>query len=370
MHQALARAPVREVEVGVEPAFDFLSDEYRDFYRPGRATAFQAPLWMHMLHTRLAPGLGATQRTVTVRDRLSGALVAVLPMIAQRSAGVTIVQPADFGVCDYNSVVADRARLLELSADPDLRRALHATFAGADVVMFRKLRADDFDVSLLLGPSHASEGENAAYRCETGGDFDHWRSKVLRKKFTKELGRLQRQTERDHGGYEHRLVADEAGIRRVFDFLRDVQGRRRQGGLLSNPLYFEFYRDCALAGAASGEALTYASYVAGEPAAALFGPAGDGDFHAVLIGFDPRFERISAGTQIIYRVVEQRMQAGHATFDMGLGDPGYKVHFRPEVTPMRNVTMSMTPTGAAVSFIYHRSKPLKNLLKGFMPNVR
>ena len=39
-----------DVDARVEPQFDFLSDEYRAFYRPERATAFQAPLWMDAMH--------------------------------------------------------------------------------------------------------------------------------------------------------------------------------------------------------------------------------------------------------------------------------------------------------------------------------
>jgi hypothetical protein len=33
-----------DLDVRIEPDFDFLSAEYRALYRPDRATAFQAPL--------------------------------------------------------------------------------------------------------------------------------------------------------------------------------------------------------------------------------------------------------------------------------------------------------------------------------------
>lgn len=368
-------APVRGddllMEIAVEPGFDFLSDEYRRIYDQHGATAFQAPLWLHMLHKRLAPFLDVLQSTITVRDAAHGNLLAVFPLVRQRSSGVTLLQFADFGVCDYNAAVAAPGVLEDIATDPVARRALRQAFGKVDVVMFRKVRSDHFDLGRLLKSPRASTGENPAYECEVGEDFEYWRSKVLRNKFTKGLGRLQRQTERDYGSYEHRLAATETEIREAFDFLRLAQGERQQGGVLEKPHYFDFYRDFALAGAAGGEALTYVSYVAGTPVAVLFGPGGKGFFHSVLIGVDTTtFARISPGTQLLYRVIQLRMAQGHQHFDMGLGDPGYKTHFRPVETPMRNISMAMSPAGMAVSFIYHRSKPLKNMLRELAPNVR
>ena len=62
-----------DVDVGVEPDFDFLSDEYRAFFNLSRGTVFQAPLWLASIHARLSPELSATPYTVTVRSRGDGA---------------------------------------------------------------------------------------------------------------------------------------------------------------------------------------------------------------------------------------------------------------------------------------------------------
>src|SRR5262249_41447183 len=156
---------------------------------PGRGTAFQAPLWMDRMHRQLAPALEAQQKTITVRDRNDGSLLAVFPMITQRSSGVTIMQPADFGLCDYNCAVAENTVLERMAADQGVRQALRKTLKGADLMMFRKVRSDSFDVGRLFDRSRHSAGENPAYACEVGSDFDHWRLKVLKRKFTKELGR-------------------------------------------------------------------------------------------------------------------------------------------------------------------------------------
>jgi CelD/BcsL family acetyltransferase involved in cellulose biosynthesis len=360
-----------DVDVCTEPDFDFLSTEYRTFFQPDRATAFQAPLWMDMVHRRLAPSLNAEQRTLTVRNRADGTLVMVVPFVLQRSKGVRMLAPADFGVCDYNSVVGDRNTLAMIADDPALIGRISAEIGGCDILMFRKVRDDDFDVSRLFPRSESSPTENAAYHAEVGDDFEAWQRRTVSRKFSKELGRLQRQTEREFGGYEHRPAASEAEIRQAFDSLRSWRVGRFEGDLLQNPLYFDFYVDYAIAGLTSGEAVTYVSYAGGQPAAVLFGPTGDGVFHAVLIGADTeRLGKQSPGMQIIYQVIKRRFGEGFRSFDMGLGNTGYKSQFRVEETQLRNHTKTFSVAGYVVAQIYHRAKPVKNFLRNYVPNVR
>ena len=275
-----------DVDVRIEAEFDFLSDEYRAFYQPERATAFQAPLWMDMIHRRLAPRLNAKQHTITMRERGTGALMGVIPLVLQRSKGISMLQFADFGVCDYNAPVADRNTLSMMAADDDLLARLDDLMRPCDLLLLRKIRDDSFDMGRLLTRSTSSVGENAAYHCEIGDDLDAWRVRTLSKKFSKELDRLQRQAEREFGSYEHRAAVSETEIRVAFDLLRKVRKGRFEEDLLDNPLYFEFYRDYAIAARESGEAITYVSYIAGEPVAVLFGVAGDGEFHALLFSSD------------------------------------------------------------------------------------
>lgn len=360
-----------DVEVCLEPAFDFLSPEYRSFYRPGRATAFQAPLWQHMIHERLVPTLAAKPHTLTLRTRGSGELVAVFPFVTQRAFGLTILQPADFGVCDYNGVVADPHTLEMIAVDAELIAAIQEKLGGRGLLIFRKTRSDGFDVARLFAAAHSSEGENAAYSMQVDESFDDWRRTTMRRKFTKELERLQRQLDREGGPYEHRAVTDPAAIVEAFEFLREARKGRFEEDLFGRSPYFEFYRDYAVQAAACGEAITYVSYAAGQPVAVLFGLAGDGNFHAVLIGADTeRLGKYSLGIQILYQAIRMRHEQGFRLFDMGLGNTGYKSHFRVAETPVRNVTSARTVGGAAVAMIYHHAKPLKNRLRMLARNVR
>ncbi|MDB5655982.1 MAG: hypothetical protein JWQ94_3595 [Tardiphaga sp.] len=360
-----------DVEVGVEPDFDFLSDEYRAFFDLSRGTVFQAPLWQAEIHRLLLPALAARPYTVTVRSRADRGLLVVIPFVVQKSAGINILQPADFGVCDYNAIVADPMVLEALAADRTVVDRLDALLDVAGVMMFRKARDDGFSPARLFRKTTATPCENAAYHIETGPDFEVWQRSTVSRKFTKELGRLARQVERDFGRYEHRVVQDEQDIREAFAFLQSVRRGRFEGDLLDNEVYASFYLEFAVAGAKSGDANTYVSYLDGMPVAVLLGVAYADQCHAVLIGSDTeRFGKYSLGMQLLYRIVKLRFGAGLHRLDLGLGNTGYKSMFRVEETTLHNFTSARILAGAAISLVYHHAKPLKNLLRRLAPRLR
>lgn len=360
-----------DVVIDVEANFDFLSPAYGQLFAVSGATAFQSPLWMHRLHRNLAPAVGAEALTIVVREREGGDLLAVLPLMLQRKVGITIVQPADFGVCDYNSVVASAETFERMTADPDVRTRLRTLLGPGSLLIFRKIRADGFDMRRLFPEAQQTLNENAAFHSEIGDDFEDWRRRTLKKKFSKELNRLARQIERDIGPYEHRPTTSEAEIREAFAFARDVRAGKFPDDLFLRDAYHDFYLGFAIEGAASGEAVTYVSRVAGRPVAMLFGPAGDGVFHAVVTASNTdELNKFSPGLQILYQMIRQRFDEGHRLFDMGLGNTGYKSQFRVEETPIYNLTLARSLAGHGVAQVYHRAKPVKNILRRLVPQVR
>jgi len=371
MRVRAAEVSADDLVIDVEPRFDFLSDEYRDLFTRSDLTAFQAPLWQAAIHRDLVPAQGARQHTVAVRDAGDRGLLAVLPLVKQKLGPLTVIQPADFGVCDANAIVGDDHVLEAIANSPQARRRLAAALNGVGALLFRKLRRDGFDLRRLFDGVTSSVGENAAYYSETGDDFEFWQRKTLNRKFSKELGRLGRQIEREFGAYEHRLVHSEDEIRAAFDFLQRARQDRFKSDLLDNPVFVDFYRNYAIAGAAGGEALTYVSYLNGEPVAVLFGVGHQDQCHAVLIGADTeRLAKYSVGMQLLYRVIKLRFDSGLHRLDFGLGNTGYKSLFRVEETLLDNFSIARSPAGALFTTVYHRSKPLKNALRRFAPRLR
>lgn len=357
--------------IAVEEDFDFLGAEYRSFFNLRRGTVFQSPLWMSLIHARLAPEVSARQHTITFRHQQDGMLLAVFPAVIQRARMLDVLQPADFGVCDYNCIVADRAVLEALAGDGAVRARFNDLLRTADVFLFRKVRPDVFDPARFLDNPRVTQGENSAFWFDVGDDFEAWQRRTIRRKLSKELGRLARQLERERGTYEHRAAVTEAEVREAFAFLKDARSGRFESDLLRRDVYWNLYVEFALAGLRSGDCTTYVSYLDGKPVAVLFGLTGEGQFHAVLIGFDAaRLGKYSLGMQIIYRVVKLRFDGGFRRFDMGLGNTGYKSHFRAEETKLHNLTCAHSLAGSAFSLVYHHAKPLKNVLRRFAPQLR
>ena len=93
--------PGNTFDIVIEQSFDFLSPEYAELFDRSAATAFQHPIWLHCLYTRLAPEAGATPLVVVVRHRATGALAMVLPLLRIRRGPIRTVEFADLRVSDY-----------------------------------------------------------------------------------------------------------------------------------------------------------------------------------------------------------------------------------------------------------------------------
>jgi CelD/BcsL family acetyltransferase involved in cellulose biosynthesis len=360
-----------EIDIAFERDFDFLSDEYRDLFEISDATAFQAPIWMDKMHQILVPELNATAYTLTARNRADKSLLAVFPFVKQKAAGLTVIQPADFGVCDYNAIVAENQTLEVMAHKSAVLEQLDELVNTGSLFMFRKVPVDGFDISRLFPDATPSPSENAGYHCIVADNFEEWRRVSLRRKMTKELERKSRQLQKLHG--EARLVkaTTSTEIYDAMKFIQEVRGKRFANDLMQSPVYFDFYYEYAIAAAKSGEAALYVKYVNDKPAAALFSLMGDGGFHGVLIAADiENFGKFSLGVQIIYQTIQEQFAAGLRRFDFGLGNNGYKSHFRVEKTELQNFTAANNLAGASIAAIYTHAKPIKNIARKLVPHLR
>src|SRR5918911_1939927 len=109
--------PSNTFDIAIEPSFDFLSPEYAELFDRSAATAFQHPVWLHSLYTRLAPATGATALVVVVRRRASGALAMVLPLLRIRRGPIRTIEFADLRVSDYLAPVCSPEVFADLLED-------------------------------------------------------------------------------------------------------------------------------------------------------------------------------------------------------------------------------------------------------------
>ena len=361
--------PAEKTEVAIENGFDFKSDEYRSLYAASNVTGFQSPLWLDRLYGVLVPALTAEPLILTVRS--NGNLEAVIPLVVQKVTGITVLQAADLGVSDYNAPICTEATLAELAASTDVRAALAAKIRFADVLFMRKVTGNIEAIDRLLGGTARSASENNAYVIDLmPGEFDSWRRENLKKGFRKNIDRRRRRLTEEHDQVKWQTFVEPEDVIRAIEFIREERGAKFKDDILANDAYFEFYKACAVAGAAGGETVTSGVVVDGQLAAADFGVMGKDCLHSILCAADvDNFGQYAPGIQSLHDLIWERSDQGDTRFDAGIGNSRYKSDFSAREIGLENISLALSAKGQAVSAIYHRAKPLKNFLRNIVKTV-
>ena len=355
----------------VENDFDFLSTEYRELFGRSGATAFQRPLWLHCIYTVLVRRLGAKPHIVTVRG-CTGELVMVIPLVLQRTFEVSILQPADLGVSDYNCIVAEKHILAAAASDSDLRKRIRALLEPADILIFRKIQNCPAAVAAILGDGSRHLNENAGYELALGaGTFEEWQKSSLKKKFRNGLRRRQRVLESDHESVEFAAFTAPGDIEKAIRFIRDLRTARFEDDILLQDAYLDFYLHFAVTGAASGEAVTSGLVVDGRLISADFGIVSGNTHYSILCASNlDEYGTYSPGLQSLFAAIRRSHEQGQTRFNFGIGRTRQKTDFGSTEIPLYNLTVARSTSGQLVSLIYNRAKPLKTFLRRMTGWVR
>src|SRR5437868_497075 len=138
-------------DIRIENAFDFLSDEYAALFHDSVATAFQHPVWLHGIYSKLVPAVGAQPLVVVARYRTSGALAMVLPLLRVRRGPVRTVEFADLRVSDYLAPVCTATVFSDLLQDDDARLQIRRAVVPFDLLRMPKLPDGRIPIENLLG---------------------------------------------------------------------------------------------------------------------------------------------------------------------------------------------------------------------------
>lgn len=349
----------------LERGFDFLSPEYSALFSTSGASVFQRPLWLQSIYDVLAPGLGAEGHVITVRESDGGRLAAVIPLVLQRSCGVSLLQPADLGVCDYNAIVAAPETLAGLAADAAAGRQLRSLLQAGDVLIFRKLREQQEATAAILGVSELSRNENSAFDVELGGGaFEDWQKTRLKKRFRNGASRRLRKLMADHPSVRFATFTAPEDIERAIRFIAAHRSARFEDDILAQDAYLDFYLHHAVRGAASGDAVTSGLLVDGELVSADFGIVGGGVYHSILCAARlDHYGQYAPGLLGLMELLRSRHAMGESRFDFGIGGSRQKSDFAARERPLYNLTTASSVKGRLVSLIYNRAKPLKTFLR-------
>jgi CelD/BcsL family acetyltransferase involved in cellulose biosynthesis len=361
--------------VAIEPQFDFCSEEYQALHLRSQATAFQGPRWLHCLYRDVAPALTAEPVIVTVRETKGGRLVLVLPMISHRRNGMTFVEFADFGLCDYLRAVYDPVDAPPLLTDVTLRERVAALLPPCDVISLTKLTGDDLVLERLFSNARRARMRVSAYPVRVGPDWVEWRSTNLEYGFRRDL-EIKRRRIAKRGTPVFALVRGHDEIVRAFDALRNFRTQRfRERGdhdILDNEAIFSFYRQIAVDGSRAETARTFCLYLSGVPVAVMFGLVHRRTFYLLLVGFNlAQYRRLSLGLLAIEDTLRTSFEAGDAVYDFTIGDYPYKLQFGAKPTPLYEWHIVRTIRGYlavfGINFMREAKRVLKPLVRGKLP---
>jgi CelD/BcsL family acetyltransferase involved in cellulose biosynthesis len=349
-------------DVGVENAFDFLSEEYAVLFNGSIATAFQHPIWLHGIYSRLVPAVGAQPLVVVARYRSSGALAMVLPLLRVRRGPVRTVEFADLRVSDYLAPVCTASVFSELLQDAEACVQMQRLVAPFDLLRMPKLPDGRIPIENLLGAPRRVAMDINAYSTVLFAPFQQWRANTLDRSYQKELAKKWRQLQKK-GVPEFSCCEDSASTAATMEVMRKLRGPRFQaqgdGDLLQRPEYFEFYSEVALRGLGSFVRL-YAMKIDGNVIAAVLGLHHGDSLLVIMSAFDiAGYKNQSLGALTFEQVARDCIERGERILDFTIGDESYKRLFGAQPSPMWSVTQAGSAAGSIALFALKQAPWIK-----------
>jgi CelD/BcsL family acetyltransferase involved in cellulose biosynthesis len=349
-------------DVRVENAFDFLSDEYAALFRNSAATAFQHPIWLHGIYSKLVPAADARPLVVVVRYRASGILAMVLPLLRVRRGPVRTVEFADLRVSDYLAPVCTAKVFSDLLLDQGACLQIRRLVAPFDLLRMPKLPDGRIPIETLLGAPRRVAMDTNAYSTVLFAPFQQWRANALDRSYQKELAKKWRQLQKK-GTPEFSCCEDGASIAAAMEVMKKLRGPRFQaqgdGDLLQRPEYFDFYSDMALRGLGSFVRL-YAMKLDGDVIAAVLGLRHGDSLLVIMSAFDiAGYKNQSLGALTFEQVARDCIERGDRILDFTIGDESYKRLFGAQPSPMWSVTQAGSAAGTVALFALKQAPWIK-----------
>jgi len=347
--------------VEVTSRFDFLSEEYATLFAGSNATAFQHPIWLDAIYSKLVPPLKVEPLIVTVREAVNRRLLMVLPLVRRRYRGLRTIEFADLGVSDYVAPVASEATIDAIAADPFACGRIKAVLKPFDMLRIRKLRSPSVSMQRLLGATACSEMPMSAYAVPLGADFAAWRADSISTSYRKELDKKSRQLHRK-GQLVFSCAADVETIETTLLKMREYRRLRFEtGDLLQDQIYFDFYLDVAIR-ARSTLARLYTALMDGVPIAGAMALSHKGSLLIILTGFDQdNYKKQSLGSLLFEMVAEHGISVGDRELDFTIGDEPYKVLFGAQKSPIYQIVRSGSITGAIAEAAVQHAPWIKSI---------
>lgn len=349
-------------DVSIDNAFDFLSQEYVELFGDSAATAFQHPLWLDGIYTRLAPVAAAKRLVIVLRYRANGALAMVLPLLRVRRGPIWTVEFADLRVSDYLVPPCSVKVFAEVLQDEKACLEIRRLIKPFDLLRMPKLPDGRVAIENLLAAPRRVAMESSAYSVALQGPFEQWRASALDRSYQKELAKKWRQLHKK-GALHFSCCEESSAIVSTLEVMKRLRGprfhSRGDGDLLQRPEYFDFYSDIAVRGVGSFARL-YALRMDDRVIAAVLGLCHMGTFLIIMSAFDVAgYKSQSLGALMFEQVARDCIERGDQILDFTIGDEPYKRLFGTRPSPMWTVTQTGSTAGVLAGFALKQAPWIK-----------
>lgn len=360
-------APEAEVQVTLASITDVagleaIEAEWNELFEASaRPThVFQSFNWCwHWCRHYLGSGSSGPNLAV-VTGRLGGRLVLVMPLVAQRTAGLTELVWLGEPVSQYGDVLAAPEALSPDTLEAAFRLAVRT--CRADVANLRRVRADAVVAPLLAGLGAAITATEEAPFLDLAADhsFDGWEQR--RQPRAKKNRRRQARRLAELGEVTFSSLKESA---QAVGFARQAVALKRQtlgakGAIstaLADPRFAAFFADAA-AGAEGRPAgvVVKTLEVAGKPAAikVLIDCKRSRFLHIAV--YDPAYEKCGAGAVLFENVVRRTIEQDCVTLDLLPPRHEYKMDFADGVVLVHDHALALSAWGSLYTQGYLRTR--------------
>jgi CelD/BcsL family acetyltransferase involved in cellulose biosynthesis len=371
---ALPSCPAAGVPLGLEVIHELeaLAPVWRALQDSGaRASAYQHPDWIAAWQAHIGALSGTTPAIVVGRER-SGAPLFVLPLAKSRIGGLNVAhffggKHSNLNLGVWRPDVAARLGGAEIAA---ILRGLAAARAGIDLLILLNQPEQWLgEPNPLLHLPH-QPSPSFAYRGTLLPDFETLLKQRVGSESRKKLRRKERALER-HGPLAFWRAQSAHDARRVLDaFFVQKAERMKQLGIedaFSEPGVRAFIEAAAVPCENGGPPPVIELYAAsvGDTVIATFGGIVSGErfsgmFNSMVTN---ALANESPGELLLVQLLRMCSQRGLTTFDLGIGEAGYKKTFCPDAEPLFDAVVGLTAKGRLAAPLWRARLAWKRSLK-------
>jgi CelD/BcsL family acetyltransferase involved in cellulose biosynthesis len=333
------------------------------------ATPFQRFDFLNAWQRQIGEADGVKPCIAIARDAAGRPLV-LLPLAVKREHGVRCARFMGGKHATFNApvIAADVAPAIGAADCETLLAGLRTPQARADLLVLERQPAQ---WAGLRNPLLALPTQPATNACPLltiapgAAPTDYIKNSLRRFLRNKKERKLQALP-----GYRHTVAESDGDIARILDafFLIKPQRMAAQGlpDIFADAAVERFVREtCHARLAAGGHAIVLHALECDAEVLAIFAGMADGQRFSTMFGTYTMSEaaRFSPGMVLTRNMIDHYAERGYTSFDLGVGDDGYKHSFCKEEEPLLDSFTGLTPYGGVAARVMSQIARAKHAIK-------